>query len=75
MLWFSLPFRAWPGRPQRFDCHLPPILRQESSLRPSPIKRLAGGSRFNEGGRTFVHLEGSPEQRGIQHGYLMAREK
>ena len=36
--------------------------------------RLHGAYRFNEGGWTYVHLEGSPEQVGFQHGYLLARE-
>ncbi|HXR40423.1 MAG TPA: C45 family peptidase [Terracidiphilus sp.] len=36
--------------------------------------RLKGGYRFNEGGWTYVHLEGTPEQVGFQHGYLLARE-
>jgi hypothetical protein len=36
--------------------------------------RLRGAYKFNEGGWTYVHLEGSPEQVGFQHGYLLARE-
>jgi hypothetical protein len=36
--------------------------------------RLQGGYKFNEGGWTYVHLEGTPEQVGFQHGYLLARE-
>src|SRR5580692_3131039 len=36
--------------------------------------RLAGSYKFNEGGWTYVHLEGTPEQIGFQHGYLLARE-
>jgi len=35
---------------------------------------LGGGYKFNEGGWTYVHLEGTPEQVGYQHGYLLARE-
>ena len=31
--------------------------------------RLQGGYKFNEGGWTYVHLEGTPEQVGFQHGY------
>jgi hypothetical protein len=36
--------------------------------------RLNGGYKFNKGGWTYVHLEGTPEQVGFQHGYLLARE-
>ena len=35
---------------------------------------LAGAYKFNEGGWTYVHLQGSPEQVGFQHGYLLTRE-
>jgi hypothetical protein len=33
--------------------------------------RLAGAYTFERGGWTYVHLEGSPEQIGFQHGYLL----
>jgi hypothetical protein len=36
--------------------------------------RLEGAYRFERGGWTYVHLEGSPEQIGFQHGYLLAPE-
>jgi hypothetical protein len=36
--------------------------------------RLKGGYRFEEGGWLYVHLEGSPDQVGYQHGYLLAKE-
>ncbi len=36
--------------------------------------RLQNAYKFNEGGWTYVHLEGSPEQVGFQHGYLLAHE-
>jgi hypothetical protein len=36
--------------------------------------RLAGAYKFNEGGWTYVHLQGTPEQVGFQHGFLLARE-
>lgn len=41
---------------------------------PSGMKdpRLAGAYRFERGGWTYVHLQGSPEQIGFQHGYLLA---
>jgi hypothetical protein len=36
--------------------------------------RLKNAYKFNDGGWTYVHLEGLPEQVGFQHGYLLARE-
>ena len=36
--------------------------------------RLAGAYTFQRGGWTYVHLEGSPEQVGFQHGYLLASQ-
>ena len=39
-----------------------------------PDPRLRGAYKFNEGGWTYVHLQGTPEQIGFQHGYLLARE-
>ena len=34
--------------------------------------RLAGSYRFQRGGWTYVHLQGTPEQIGFQNGYLLA---
>jgi len=45
-----------------------------ASAGETPDARLNGAYRFNEGGWTYVHLEGTPEQIGFQHGYLLARE-
>jgi len=36
--------------------------------------RLASAYTFSRGGWTYVHLEGSPEQIGFQHGYLLGPE-
>jgi hypothetical protein len=36
--------------------------------------RLAGAYSFDRGGWKFVHLQGTPEQIGYQHGYLLAAE-
>ena len=36
--------------------------------------RLQKAYRFQQGGWTYVHLEGSPSQLGFQHGYLLAPE-
>jgi hypothetical protein len=40
----------------------------------SPDPRLQGAYKFNQGGWTYVHLQGTPAQVGYQHGYLLARE-
>jgi len=34
--------------------------------------RLEGAYKFERGGWTYVHLQGTPEQIGYQHGYLLA---
>jgi hypothetical protein len=36
--------------------------------------RLLGSYKFVDGGWTYVHLEGTPEQVGFQHGYRLAAE-
>jgi len=40
----------------------------------SPDARLEKAYRFQKGGWTYVHLEGSPSEIGFQHGYLLAPE-
>jgi hypothetical protein len=40
----------------------------------SPAPRLQKAYRFQQGGWTYVHLEGSPADIGYQHGYLLAPE-
>ncbi|HTA85578.1 MAG TPA: hypothetical protein VK729_04860, partial [Silvibacterium sp.] len=40
----------------------------------SQYSRLEGAYRFESGGWTYVHLQGSPEQIGFQHGYLLSAE-
>ena len=48
----------------------PPSAAAQASSDP----RLQNAYRFQQGGWTYVHLEGSPEHIGFQHGYLLARE-
>jgi hypothetical protein len=59
------------------------LLLDRSAASPQPRNAASSGSsdprlqkayRFQQGGWTYVHLEGSPEQIGFQHGYLLARE-
>jgi len=40
----------------------------------SAYPQLRNAYRFQKGGWTYVHLEGSPGQVGFQHGYLLAPE-
>jgi hypothetical protein len=40
----------------------------------APDPRLEGATKFHEGGWTYVHLAGTPEEIGFQHGYLLAKE-
>ena len=40
----------------------------------APDARLGDSYRFNQLGWTYVHLYGTPEQIGFQHGYLLAHE-
>ncbi len=40
----------------------------------APDARLGDAYTFHEGGWTYVHLSGTPEEIGFQHGYLLARE-
>ena len=41
---------------------------------PEPQSKALPGYRFERGGWTYVHLEGSPAQIGFQHGRLLASE-
>ncbi len=45
-----------------------------AATEPSSDPRLAGAYKFTDAGWTYVHLQGTPEQVGFQHGYLLARE-
>ena len=43
-----------------------------AQAKPAKDARLAGAYKFQRGGWTYVHLQGTPEQIGFQHGYLLA---
>jgi len=51
------------------ECPLPASVNP-----PEADARLTGAYRFEKGGWIYVHLEGSPERIGFQHGYLLAHE-
>jgi hypothetical protein len=42
--------------------------------KPASDARLQKAYRFQQGGWTYVHLEGTPAEIGFQHGYLLAPE-
>ena len=50
------------------------VLLSSTWLAGEASPRLAKAYRFEQGGWTYVHLEGSPRDVGFQHGYLLARE-
>jgi hypothetical protein len=45
-----------------------------ASSAPAPDPRLGDATKFHEGGWTYVHLSGTPEEIGFQHGYLLTKE-
>ncbi|WP_446742994.1 C45 family autoproteolytic acyltransferase/hydolase [Silvibacterium acidisoli] len=47
---------------------------QKASPKSEHDPRLDGAYRFERGGWTYVHLQGSPEHIGYQHGYLLSAE-
>ncbi len=49
-------------------------LSSAASTAASTAANLKGGYRFNKGGWTYVHLQGTPGQIGFQHGYLLSAE-
>ena len=46
----------------------------KAAARPAKDPRLAGSYMFKKNGWTYVHLQGTPDQIGFQHGYLLAPE-
>ena len=53
---------------------LPLLHARSSQANPNSDPRLKKAYRFQKGGWTYVHLEGSPAEIGFQHGYLLAPE-
>jgi Phospholipase B len=51
-----------------------PLPSAASDMPSSSDPRLEKAYRFQKGGWTYVHLEGSPSEIGFQHGYLLAPE-
>src|SRR5271156_4332881 len=48
--------------------------RDDGRMNALADARLQGSYKFVDGGWTYVHLEGTPEQVGFQHGYRLAAE-
>ncbi|MGC1421837.1 MAG: hypothetical protein WA815_05775, partial [Terracidiphilus sp.] len=51
-----------------------PALAKRSALATPSTETSGPGYRFDRGGWKYVHLEGTPEQIGFQHGQLLAAE-
>ena len=51
-----------------------PAAAQQPLAQVSPADRAQGSYRFDQGGWTYVHLEGEPSQIGFQHGYQLSAE-
>ncbi len=39
-----------------------------------PVKTYGKGYRFEQDGWIYLHIEGAPHERGMQHGFLIAAE-
>jgi hypothetical protein len=50
------------------------VARAQEAGSASSDPRLQNAYRFQKGGWTYVHLEGSPSEIGYQHGFLLASE-
>jgi len=66
---FAAQFFARAGRPAA-EAAGPAAARQDSIYDTT----RGSGYRFERGGWIYVHLEGSPHDIGVQHGYLLAPE-
>ena len=52
------------------------FLQSQTILRLTDLQRnqLAKANRHEKSGWTYLHIEGTPQERGFQHGHLMANE-
>ncbi len=53
---------------------LPALCQSSTLLNPEQQKWLSKANRHEKNGWTYLHIEGSPKERGFQHGYLMSDE-
>lgn len=64
--------RSFPARCFALACFL--LFCRMLQADAGQDSRLKGAYTFQRGGWTYVHLEGSPEQVGFQHGYLLSSQ-
>ena len=50
------------------------IAKTTNHFSPEQKSWLAKAYKYEKNGWTFVHIEGTPEERGFQHGYLLEKE-
>src|SRR2546426_864948 len=50
------------------------LAASQSSLTPEQQSWLSRAKRSQHAGWIYLHTEGEPQQRGFQHGYLLAKE-
>ncbi len=67
---------AWGARRGPADAvkAAPAVSAGHARLSPQQDARLKGAYRFTKNGWIYVHLQGTPEDIGFQHGYLLASE-
>ncbi len=52
----------------------PPSRNSDFTPDPAAVQRFANAWKYPQAGWLVLHVEGSPYQRGLQHGHLLARE-
>ncbi len=50
------------------------LLYAQNNLTPHQKEWLAKAFKYEKSGWIYLHIEGTPEERGFQHGYLLANE-
>ena len=45
-----------------------------AAIDPATVRRWGAGWRYPQAGWTVVHVDGTPRERGLQHGHLLATE-
>ena len=50
------------------------MAQSRAKITPEQKAWLAKGYKFEKAGWIYLHIEGTPEERGFQHGYLLAKD-
>jgi len=50
------------------------VAKPTGAVQPTPSAQMGPAYRYEKGGWSYVHLEGTPAQIGYQHGFLLAAE-